>query len=94
MCKADGENIRGVGPSETIGQGSTADEEETMAAEYAMPYNPPIDYIESLSRFEQVVLGRLDNIARDQRRHHVAKFQLLHNDIESVQEQIDILMSH
>jgi len=71
MCKLDGGSIRGVGPSETVGEGSVAIEDETMVVEYAMvSYNHPINHGEPFSRFEQMVLGSLDNVFGDQRMHH------------------------
>jgi len=64
LCKADRDSIERAGASGTAG-------EEAIVVEYAMvPYNPPMYHGEPLSRFEQMVLGRLDNIVREQRMHH------------------------
>jgi len=88
VCKAEGDSIGEVGPS-----GTTREDITAAVENFAMvPYNPPMDRGEPLSRFEQMVLGRLDHIFGEQKMHHeycAARFQLLHSDIEHVQDQLD-----
>jgi len=71
VCKADGGSIGGAKPCEIVAEEFIVAADETMAAEYAMvPYNHPVDCGEPLSGFEQMILGRLDNIVGDQVMHH------------------------
>jgi len=84
VCKAEGIDV--AGPGGTAGQEGNA----VVAGEYEIfPFFLLLDCGEPLSKFGQMVLGRLDNIYGNQRLHHeycAARFQLLHSEIEHVQD--------
>jgi len=84
ICKAnvgaDGEASANVGPSSTIGDNNVI-----------IPYVPPVERGELLSKFEQMMLNKLNIVDGDQREHYeffAARFQHLDDQLEVVQEQL------
>jgi len=89
---SDGASARSsatAGPSVSVGPSTRIDEFYNMQALVA--YESLVDHGIPMSRFERLMINRMDTMANDQKEHYefcAARFQHLDKQIEAVQTQL------
>ena len=82
ICRADVENAAVEAEDETVGNAADVNMGDAAA---------PSAWF---SNFDQLVIGKLDNLTMEQRNHHefcIARFQHMDLQIEAVQEQLAVM---
>jgi len=87
ICKVDEETTK-QGFIADVGQETNGVQSSGIAGEHNanIPNIPPVDRGEPLSKFEQMLHGRLDTIKKDHFEFCVVRFQNLDDQIEVVQD--------